>query len=78
MNTDSTSAEWTDIKGKIKAKWNKLGDKDFEGLKGNMDLISERLQTAYGYTKDKAEQEYKDFKKTLEPAAPVVEKAKLN
>jgi uncharacterized protein YjbJ (UPF0337 family) len=76
--TDKAAAEWTELKGKITAKWNKLVDADVESFKGNMDLISGKIQTAYGYTKDKAEQEYKDFKKSLEPMVTATDKAKPN
>lgn len=70
MGTEQTAAEWTEIKGKIKSKWSKFGEAELESFKGNMDLISEKMQKSYGFTKDKAEQEYQDFKKTLEPVAP--------
>lgn len=67
MGTEKTAAEWTEIKEKIKSKWSKFGEAELESFKGNMDLITEKMQKSYGFTKDKAEQEYKDFKKTLEP-----------
>jgi uncharacterized protein YjbJ (UPF0337 family) len=70
MVTDNAPTEWRDIKNKIKSKWSKLVDSDIESVQVNMDLITEKLQKAYGFTKDKAEQEYKDFKLTLAPPAP--------
>lgn len=70
MATEQTAAEWTEIKGKIKSKWGKFGEAELESFKGNMDLITEKMQKSYGFTKDKAEQEYQDFKKTLEPVTP--------
>lgn len=86
MTTDKATTEWSELKGKIKTKWSKLIDTDIDGFKGNLDLISAKIQKAYGYTKDVADQEYKDFKKGLEPmvAKPVetntasAEKAKPN
>lgn len=63
---DKINAEWTELKGKIKNKWNKLVDADVDTFKGNLDLIAEKIEKAYGYTKDKAQQEYSDFKKSLE------------
>lgn len=78
MNTNKTQMEWTEIRGLIKQKWSKLAEADIEGLKGNMSLISDKLQKLYGYTKDKAEQEYTDFKKTLEPAVAPAEAARPN
>ena len=78
MSADKATTEWNETKGKIKSKWSKLADADVDSFKGNMDLIAEKIQKAYGYTKDKAEQEYKDFKKTLESAVTAAEKVKPN
>jgi len=79
MSTDKPKAEWTDIKDQIKLKWSKFGDIEIEAFKGNLDLITEKIQKAYGYTKDKAEQEYKDFKTSLEPAVvKATDKSKPN
>jgi uncharacterized protein YjbJ (UPF0337 family) len=78
VNTDNLQNDWTELRTKIKAKWDKFVDTDLESFKGNMHLISEKVQKVYGVTKDKAEQEYADFKKTLEPKATVAEKTKLN
>ncbi len=66
MSNDNTTTEWTDLRGKIKSKWSKLADADVDSFKGNMHLIADKVQAAYGYTKDKAQQEYTDFKKSLE------------
>ncbi len=78
MSTDKAQTEWTELKGKIKTKWEKFGEPELESFKGNMHSISEKIQKTYGYTKDKAEQEYKDFQKSLEPTVSVAEKAKPN
>jgi len=78
MNTDKKQMDWSEIKGKIKQKWNKFVDTDVDGFKDNMHLISEKLQKTYGYTKDKADQEYTEFQKTLNPVVTPTEKAKPN
>ncbi|MGE3975415.1 MAG: hypothetical protein AB7F59_12900 [Bdellovibrionales bacterium] len=75
MNTEKAQQEWTDVKSKIKARWDKFVDTDVEKFRGNMHLIAARVQSVYGVTKDKAEQEYNDFKKTLEAAASAEVKA---
>lgn len=66
MNSDNAQKEWTELKGKIKSKWTKLADTDVEGFKGNLNLIIDKVQKAYGITKDKAELEFSEFKKTIE------------
>jgi uncharacterized protein YjbJ (UPF0337 family) len=78
MSTEKTPMEWSELKGKIKQKWAKFADADVDSFKGNMQLISEKLQKTYGYTKDKAEQESTEFQKTLEPTVTPIEKAKPN
>ena len=65
MNKDIAQGGWTELKGKIKAKWAKLTDHDLDEVKGNMETLAGKIQKTYGYAKDKAEQEYKDFKATL-------------
>jgi uncharacterized protein YjbJ (UPF0337 family) len=67
MNTDIAQGSWTEIKGKIKSKWAKFTDHDIDELKGNLEMISGKIQKTYGFAKDKADQEFSDFKKTLEP-----------
>jgi uncharacterized protein YjbJ (UPF0337 family) len=66
MNTQETMADWGQLKSKIASKWSKFADTELESFKGNLDAISEKLQKSYGYTKEKAEQEFRDFKKTLD------------
>jgi uncharacterized protein YjbJ (UPF0337 family) len=78
MSTEKTKMDWSEIRGKIKQKWDKLVDSDIDSFKGNMHLIADKLQKSYGYTKDNADQEYADFKKSLEPTVTPAEKAKPN
>lgn len=73
-NEKAHQMDWTEMKGKIKQKWNKFVDVDVDGFKGNLNLISEKLQKTYGYTKDKADQEYSEFKKSLKPIETPIEK----
>lgn len=66
MGTDNQpKTEWKDVKGKIKTKWSKLNDSDIDAFKDNMHLVAAKVQTVYGISKDKAEQEYTEFKKTI-------------
>jgi uncharacterized protein YjbJ (UPF0337 family) len=78
MSTETAQKEWTELKGKIKTKWDKLVETDLEKFRGNMHLVAARVQNLYGITKDKAEQEYKDFQTSLqakpEQAKPEVAK----
>ncbi|NIJ70555.1 CsbD family protein [Xanthomonas sp. 60] len=66
MNKDIISGKWSQLKGKAQAKWGDLTDDDFKVAEGNAEYLSGRLQERYGYAKDRAEQEVRDFSKSLE------------
>src|SRR5659263_779115 len=61
MNEDVLKGKWKEIKGGFKEKWGKLTDDDLTKVEGNKEKLLGLLQQKYGYAKDKAEQEYKDF-----------------
>lgn len=76
--TDKALADWTDLKEKIKGRWSKFADSEVDGFRDKMHLISEHIQKTYGYTKDKAEQEYKDFKTGLAATVSPKDAPKVN
>jgi len=61
MNEDILKGKWNEIKGRVKEKWGKLTDDDLTAVEGKKKKLLGLLQQKYGYAKDKAEQEYKDF-----------------
>ena len=65
MSTNSIQSDWTNIKAKIKTKWDKFSDKEIDGFKDNLESLSTKIQSVYGYAKDQAEKEYKEFKTSI-------------
>ncbi|QDR81264.1 CsbD family protein [Sporomusa termitida] len=61
MNEDILKGKWHELKGGVKEKWGKLTDDDLTTVEGKSEKLMGLLQTKYGYTKDKAEEEYKSF-----------------
>jgi uncharacterized protein YjbJ (UPF0337 family) len=61
LNEDVLKGKWKEIKGGVKEKWGKLTDDDLTRVEGSKEKLLGLLQQKYGYAKDKAEQEYKDF-----------------
>lgn len=53
-----------EVGGKIKAKFSKLSVEDIAGLEGKIETLPERVIKAYGYNKEKAESECKEFMTT--------------
>jgi uncharacterized protein YjbJ (UPF0337 family) len=64
MNKDLFEGKWHEYKGKIKEKWGKFTDNDLTQINGKREAFLGKLQTHYGYNKDKAEKELNDFEKT--------------
>lgn len=65
MNKDIISGKWTQLKGKMQAKWGDLTDDDFDVAEGNAQYLSGKLQERYGWDRDRAEKEVKDFDEAL-------------
>jgi len=61
MNEDILKGKWHELKGTAKVKWGKLTDDDLTAVNGKAEQLQGLLQTRYGYTKEKAAEEYKDF-----------------
>ena len=61
MNEDILKGKWKEIKGGVKEKWGKLTDDEITQIEGKQDKLLGLLQKTYGYSKEKAEQEYKEF-----------------
>jgi uncharacterized protein YjbJ (UPF0337 family) len=63
MNSDSAMGSLKDLKGEIKQQWAKFTDDDIAYFKGNGDEIVGKIQKVYGFSKEKAQQEFESFKK---------------
>jgi uncharacterized protein YjbJ (UPF0337 family) len=53
----------------IQTKWGKFSKRRLESMKGDLGELVDMLQSAYGYTKNRAEREYHEFQLTLRPGA---------
>src|SRR5678815_3671121 len=65
MNPDIIQGKWTQIKGSLKAKWGKLTDDDLDRMEGNHQYLVGKLQERYGWQKDQAEREIREFEHSL-------------
>jgi len=64
MNQDIIQTQWTQLRGALKAKWGKLTEDDL-GHNGDFPYLVGKLQERYGWHKDQAEREIRDFSRTL-------------
>jgi uncharacterized protein YjbJ (UPF0337 family) len=61
MNKDQFEGKWHQFKGKIKEKWGKLTDNEMTRINGNYEQFVGSLQKHYGYQKEQAEKEFKNW-----------------
>jgi uncharacterized protein YjbJ (UPF0337 family) len=64
MNSDTMEGQWKQMKGKMKEKWGKLTDSDWDSVAGKKDQLIGKLQERYGYSREQAERDYDDWDKT--------------
>ena len=66
MNWDTIEGNWKQYTGKVKSQWGKLTDDQLTVIAGKRDQLAGKIQEAYGVSKDEAEQQIKDFERTME------------
>ncbi len=65
MNADVIKGKWKQIQGRIKERWGNLTDDDLDVLEGHSEYLAGKLQERYGWTKEKAQDELRDFSRKL-------------
>jgi uncharacterized protein YjbJ (UPF0337 family) len=60
MYADLLKGKWNQLKRRVKEKWS-LTDDDLALIEGNEEELLGLLQKRFGYSQDKAEQEYHNF-----------------
>lgn len=64
MNKDIWKGKWLQLKGNVKEQWGKLTDDDLSQIDGKREALLGKLQSQYGYSKDKAEEELEKFERS--------------
>jgi uncharacterized protein YjbJ (UPF0337 family) len=54
------------LKGQAQQKWGRLTDDVFDVSQGNSQYLAGKLQEEYGWDRDRAESEVRDFERTLD------------
>ena len=58
MNKDIIEGKWKEMRGQFKEWWGKLTDDELEQAGGNAEQIVGLIQQKYGYTRERAEEEF--------------------
>ncbi len=67
MARDYSHSKWPEVKELIKMNWDLIDDDEIDSLRGHLDLLSEKIQKAYSYSKERADREMMEFKRELNP-----------
>ena len=68
MNADILEGKWKQMRGQVKEWWGKLTDDDLDRAEGKADRLVGLLQEKYGYSREKAEDEFnRRLKEAKEP-----------
>lgn len=70
MNWESRDGDWNEIKGNLRARWDKLTDDDLDGIAGKRERFIGTLREIYGLTEERAEAELRDWERHQEPIEP--------
>jgi uncharacterized protein YjbJ (UPF0337 family) len=58
MNQDISAGKWKEMRGQVKEWWGKLTDDELEQAAGNVEQIIGLLQQKYGYSRERAAEEF--------------------
>jgi len=58
LNHDVFEGKWKEMRGQVKEWWGKLTDDDLDRVEGKADQLVGLLQQKYGYTRERAAQEF--------------------
>ncbi|MES2605448.1 MAG: CsbD family protein [Pseudomonadota bacterium] len=61
MNEDILKGKWKELKGNVRQQWGKLTNDDLDRVKGSQEELVGLLQQRYGYERDQANREVKDW-----------------
>jgi len=71
MNQDTLQGKWHQMRGEAKSRWGKLTNDDIDQIAGNTEKLIGRLQERYGYARERAEREVREWtSKTHEVSQP--------
>jgi uncharacterized protein YjbJ (UPF0337 family) len=65
MTQDIIRDKWLQLRGQLKAKWNRLTDDDVRRLGGHRAYLVGKLQERYGMANQKAKSEVEEFERAL-------------
>ena len=66
MNDDVLAGKWKQMRGQVKEWWGKLTDDELDQAAGRSEQMVGLIQEKYGYTRERAQDEYNSRRKAVE------------
>ena len=66
MNDTYVKSHWSELKSKVKARWNKLTDEDINAADGRVDQVCNKIRDRYGISDADARRQFEQFTEGLE------------
>lgn len=66
MNEAILEGKWKQFQGKVKERWGEFTDDELDQIDGRRDQLVGLLQEKYGYSLERAEDEFDDFIDSLD------------
>lgn len=52
MHKEQFTAQWRQLRGRVKAEWGKLTDNELDQIEGNYDMLVGKIQEKYGLARE--------------------------
>jgi uncharacterized protein YjbJ (UPF0337 family) len=65
MNKDRFEGNWKQLKGKARQQWGKLTDDHLDIVEGKREVLSGKIQEAYGVSRDEADSQIARWERSL-------------
>ena len=69
MNWNEVENQWNEVKGSVRAKYNKLTEDDVRTIAGKKDHFISKLQERYGMSREQAQKDAESFLQGLHVSA---------
>jgi uncharacterized protein YjbJ (UPF0337 family) len=64
MNKEQVDGKWSQLMGKVQAKWGKLTNDDVAVIAGRREQLHGKLKELYGISKEEAEKDLAEMEKS--------------
>jgi uncharacterized protein YjbJ (UPF0337 family) len=65
VTSDRIDCAWHQVKGKVKVHWCKLTEDHLKQLQCHAEQLAGKLQARYGWAREEAERQVKEFRKRM-------------